>query len=120
MRQIRASEHDEQVAVCQWWAAAAPSYGLPEHSLLAIPNAARRSYALAAYMKAEGLRPGTPDLFLAVPHNGKGGLWIEMKRKPNKPSDEQIKMLDFLDCGYATTVCYSADEAIKAIKRYLP
>ena len=119
MRRIRSTEHDEQVAVCQWWAAACASYGLPERALLAIPNAARRSYALASYMKAEGLRAGTPDMLLAVPHRNLGGLWIEMKRKPNKPSDEQIEMIDFLECGYAVKVAYSADEAIDTIKEYL-
>ena len=86
---------------------------------MAIPNAAKRSYALARYLKAEGLRAGAPDMLLAVPHKGFGGLWIENKRGSNKPSNDQIKMIDFLECGYAVKVCYSADAAIKEIKEYL-
>ena len=80
-------------------------------------------------MKAEGLRAGIPDLFLAkqlADGSGEpdewtiGGLFIEMKVKPNKPSPEQNRIIQYLDLqGYRVAVCYSADEAIKAIKDYL-
>lgn len=124
-RRLRASEHDEQCVVVQWLAHACSAYGLPPYALLAIPNAnkllrmAKNSYALSAYMRAEGLQPGALDLFLAVPHGGQGGLWLEMKVKPNKPSESQEKMIRYLECAYRVRVCYSADEAIAEIKRYL-
>lgn len=118
-RRLTASEHDEQVCVISWWAHACSGYGLPHYALLAIPNAGKRSYAAAAWLRAEGLQPGTPDLFLAVPYRDKGGLWIEMKRKPNKPDESQEKMIRYLECGYEVRVCYSADEAINVIKAYL-
>jgi len=128
-----ASEHQEQVAVIQWWALACKRYGLPEFALMAVPNAAKRSYALARYMKSEGLRSGVPDLFLAYPrrmvHQSAVsrhietpfcGLWIEMKRKPNKPSAEQNAIIGWLGLNtYMARVCYSAQEAIDAIKAYL-
>ena len=125
MRRLKATEHDEQTTIVSWWDASCSGYGLPSIALIAIPNAnkllrlARNSHALAEYMRREGLRPGALDLLLAVPHKGKGGLWIENKIKPNKPSTEQIKMIDFLECGYEVKVCYNADEGIKAIKEYL-
>lgn len=119
MRRLKPTEHDEQAAVVSWWASACHGYGLPEIALMAIPNAAKRSYSLARYLQAEGMRAGALDMLLAVPHKGYGGLWIENKRKPNKPTDSQIKMIDFLECGYRVNVCYNADEAIKAIKDYL-
>lgn len=118
-RRLTASEHDEQAVVVQWWAHACSAYGLPHYALLAVPNAGKRSYAAAAWLRAEGLQPGTPDLFLAVPHGGKGGLFIEMKIGRNKPSESQEKMIRYLECGYECKVCYSADEAIAAIKVYL-
>lgn len=124
-RAAKSSEHQEQAAVIRWWSYGSSRCGLPEFALMAIPNAAKRSYALANRMKMEGLRKGIPDLFLAVPSNLANaqrvyGLWIEMKKKPNKPSTEQIEVLSFLqDKGYFVQVCYSADEAIKAIKEYL-
>lgn len=124
-RRLKSSEHDEQAAVVQYWAHACGTYGLPPYALLAIPNAnkllrmAKNSYALAAYMRAEGLQPGALDLFLAVPHGGLGGLWLELKIKPNKPSEPQEKMISYLECGYRVKVAYSADEAITEIKQYL-
>ena len=117
----RTTEHAEQMAVCQWWRLACKTYKLPEFALFAIPNAAKRSMALAAYMKAEGLRSGIPDLFLAMATATYcSGLFIEMKVKPNKPQPEQNKVIAYLRTeGYAVEVCYSADEAIAAIKEYL-
>ena len=121
----KSSEHDEQCAVVQWWASACNLYGLPPLALMAIPNAnklirlARNSYALAAYMRAEGLRPGALDLFLAVPHDGLGGLWIENKVGDNKPSETQQEMIGYLECGYEVRVCKGADQAIQTIKNYL-
>ena len=124
VRTLKISEHDMQTIVCSWWAHACGTYGLPHYALLAIPNAGKRSYAAAAWLRAEGLQPGTPDLFLAVPKRDAdpfwmGGLWIEMKRKPNKPDESQQKMIQYLECAYTVRVCYSADEAISEIKRYL-
>lgn len=115
-------EHAEQVVVIQWWAAQHALYGLPEFALYAIPNAAKRSFQLAAYCKAEGLRSGIPDLFLAVPRFDidAGGLYLEMKIKPGKPSETQLVVIDsFRQLGYHVVICWSADEAIRAIRGYL-
>ena len=129
MKRSAPTEHQEQTAVIAWWAHACKGYKLPEFALLAIPNAAKRSYALAARMRKEGLRAGVPDLFLAVAHTWTTaglesahipGLWIEMKRKPNKPSPEQAVVLLYLrQHGYHAVIAWSADEAIRAIKGYL-
>ena len=122
MRRSKSSEHQEQVAVIAWWRLACKGYSLPEFALFAIPNAAKRSYALASYLKAEGLRAGIPDLFLAVPRPTfpGAGAFIEMKVLPNKPTAAQQEALSWLEkVGYATMVCYSADHAITAIKTYL-
>ena len=122
MRRSKSSEHQEQAAVIAWWRLACKGYGLPEFALFAIPNAAKRSYALASYLKAEGLRAGIPDLFLSLPRPLflKSGLFIEMKIHPNKPTAAQQEALLWLDrVGYTTVVCYSADQAIAAIKGYL-
>src|SRR3990167_9424466 len=68
-------EHDEQVAVCQW-------LDRRRVPFFAVPNSAKRSPRLAAYMKAEGLRAGVPDLWLPM-HR----VVIEMKRRNASPSD---------------------------------
>jgi hypothetical protein len=43
-----------------------------------------------------------------------------MKRKGNKLTEEQVKWLMELRArGYATALCYSADEAITKIQKYM-
>lgn len=123
---ITPSEHASQAAVCDWWRLACKGYGLPEFALFAVPNGGARHPAVGRKMKAEGVRAGVPDLFLASVrywtggHALCGGLWIEMKRRPNKPSAEQEAVILYLrQRGYHVCVCYSAEEAIKAISAYL-
>lgn len=122
------SEHTEQSAVFEW--AALMSNRYPELQLLfAIPNAGKRSYGAAAWMKQEGLKSGVPDMFLAVTQQNwydyetadfTGGLFIEMKRGKNKTTPEQDWWIQKLkDEDYQVSVCYSADEAIAVIKDYL-
>ena len=120
MRRSKSSEHQEQAAVIAWWRLACKGYGLPEFALFAVPNAAKRSYALASHLKAEGLRAGIPDLFLAVPKEYTSGAFLEMKAHPNKPTAAQHEVLLWLQkASYVTEVCYSAEQAITAIKTYL-
>src|SRR5690349_23481389 len=40
---------------------------------------------------AEGLKKGVPDICLAAPKGVYHGLYIEMKVRPNKASEEQLK-----------------------------
>ena len=103
----------------------------PKIVLFAIPNAAKRSFRLAAKMKREGMVSGIPDLFVA---NGcitqnciypqvleYYGLFIEMKRTPkDKTTDNQNHYLQKLsDAGYKTAVCHSFEEFVKVTKEYL-
>ena len=46
--------------------------------LYAIPNARKRSFAMAKFLQAEGMRPGVPDMCLPVAMNGFHGLHVEM------------------------------------------
>jgi len=121
-RPLKTTEHNEQVAVFDW--ARANEYRLPALRLLhAIPNGGHRSKATAGRLKAEGVKAGVPDIFLPYPMFEpilRHGLWIEMKVKPNRPTVEQSAWLCALaELGYSTRVCYSADEAIDAIRSYL-
>ena len=122
------SEHHEQSLVCEWWRYACKGYGLPEFSLFSVPNGAHlagdaRGRAIKmANLKRTGLRPGVPDLCLAVPRLdiGAGALYVEMKRKPNKPSEDQEKVILYLrQRGYHCVIAWSVGEAIKAITEYL-
>ena len=119
------SEHESQVAVIDWWNWHCKKLDLPPFALFAIPNAgAGAQKGQAGKMKAEGVRPGAPDLLLAVVYVDRGalcpGLFIEMKRKPNVPSPEQAEFILYLRMqGYHVVVAWCAEEAILAIKGYL-
>jgi hypothetical protein len=114
------TEHQEQVAVIHFWRRACHGYGLPEFALYAVPNAGMRSPQQGAWMQAEGLRRGIPDLVLAYPRKGEAGLYVEMKVKPNgRVSPEQRTVMDYLAQFYRVAVCWTADEAIAEIKAYL-
>lgn len=113
------TEHDEQCALFAW--AAANEGAHPELSMLAaIPNGGYRPMATAAMLKAEGVKAGYPDILLDVARGRWHGLRIEMKRKPNKPTPEQLDWIARLRAhGYMAVVCYGADEAIGVIQHYL-
>jgi hypothetical protein len=88
--------------------------------LIAIPNGGRRGKIESAMLKAEGVKAGVSDLFLAVPTRHYPGLWIEMKIKPNKPSHAQIDWLKSMALqGYAVAVAWSWEEARDTIINYL-
>jgi hypothetical protein len=80
-----------------------------------------RSKASAAMMVGQGLAKGVPDLLFFEPcvTGDCVGLAIEMKRKPNKPTDEQLRwLLELEEKGWETYVAYSAEEAWHYIDDY--
>jgi len=74
-------EHDEQRAFVKWFHAQFPTV-----LIFAVPNAAMRDYKLAAYLRAEGMFAGIPDL-----HIPEWRTVIEFKRqKGSTISTEQF------------------------------
>lgn len=120
---VKASESGEQKALIEW--ADLQSHRHKELRMLVhIPNEGKRSIRAGAELKRMGLRAGFPDLFLAVPRMVNnvmyGGLFIELKVKGNKCTENQKKWLRRLsEQGYKTEVCYGCSEAIEVIKEYL-
>lgn len=121
------TEHEEQVALFQWAEANEERWpGLA--NLFAVPNGGYRPMVTAAQLKAEGVRSGVPDCFLAVPRSGVHnvgryhGLFLELKRvdRSNHATPLQKEWIERLSqYGYKAVVCYGAQEAIEAIKAYL-
>lgn len=109
----------EQATLIQWCNLQSCKYS--ELKLIfAIPNGGYRNKAEARKLKATGTKSGVPDLFLPVPRSQKYGLFIEMKVGRNKCTDNQKKWIRALmEQGYEVKVCYSCEEAIQVIKRYL-
>ena len=93
--------------------------------LTAVPNGGQRHKAVAAKLKAEGVKAGVPDIlvFEWAPRAHAGmycGLAIEMKVKPNKPTPAQEAWMAALKRrGWSCVVAYSAEEAWAALAAYL-
>lgn len=114
-----ASEHFEQSALFAWAGLAVRQR--PELALLfAVPNAAKRSLRMGAYMKAEGLRAGVPDIFLPVRRGDYGCLAIELKSMKGSATPEQKGWIERLNAhGNYATVCKGWLAAKTVIENYL-
>ena len=112
------SERDEQIKLFQW-IKLNPKI---KPFALYIPNDGKRSPQLGAIYKRMGLRPGTSDIFIAMPNKTKThhGLWIELKWGKNKATPAQLEFInDMRSQGYYAEVVWGADDAIQLIKDYL-
>ena len=65
------SEHLQQVRLVSWFRRTYPGV-----RVFAIPNGGARSGIQGAKLKAEGVSPGVPDIFVPA-----WNLWVEMKRE---------------------------------------
>ncbi len=113
-------ESVEQQTLIKWARLARGKY--PELDMLYhITNEGKRSVVTGARLKSEGLKPGVPDLCLAVARGGAHGLYIEMKRtKGGRVSPQQAAWLEKLAHeGYATAICKGWEQARDVIERYL-
>ena len=119
MVQAKTKEEVEQITLFSWAEFAKNKY--PELDLMYhVPNEGKRSAAMGARLKAEGLKAGVPDVCLPTAHGGYIGLYIEMKVKPNKPTEQQKKWLrDLRKAGHFTAVCYTWEEAKDLIEEYI-
>ena len=114
------TEAQEQEALFRWAAYAAGKW--PQLRLLYhVPNGGSRHPAEAAHMKAQGVKPGVPDICLPVPVGRYAALYIELKRKKGgRVSDEQRGWIEALNrAGNRAVVCRGWDEAREEIVRYL-
>jgi VRR-NUC domain. len=113
------TEHQEQKALFRLFKLHERRY--PELALAhAIPNGGHRHAAVAAKLKAEGVRAGVPDIFIPAPRGNSHGLYVELKTKGGRVSDAQRKMMAALaGQGYACLVCYGWEPAWEEIKAYL-
>lgn len=114
-----------QRALIEWWAWKHREFVVPEFLLFSIPNGGGRSGpVVGAILKAEGLRAGAPDLFLAMPrpwsNKREHGLFLELKTAFGRVSPEQEFFHRLLaDAGYQVAVCRSFDECVRVITEYL-
>lgn len=90
------------------------------HFLYAVPNGGYRHIKTAKKLKAEGVRPGIPDIhcFIAMPpyHS----LYIEMKTEKGDLTDSQKTMIPLLrQAGHKVVICRSNAQALTELFKYL-
>lgn len=83
-----------------------------------VPNEARRSYALAKRLKAQGMSAGVPDILIFNPppnYPTMSGTAIELKREfGSRVTPAQKAWLKRLnDLGWAARVCHGHRDAIE-------
>jgi hypothetical protein len=114
------TESVEQICLFRWAANECEDY--PELELMYhVPNGGSRNKIEAARLKAEGVKPGVPDIVLPVPRGGYHGLYIELKRiRGGKTSEEQKGWIEKLTKqGYYACICKGHKEAEVVIINYL-
>lgn len=104
------SESDEQRGFLAWFDAQFPGV-----RIFHIPNGGRRSIKTAKAMKADGTKPGVPDLF--VPE---WCLWVEMKRaKGGRLSPDQRDWIEYLEgIGHTVIIGRGAADASRQVLQW--
>ena len=78
-----------------------------------IPNGGSRNIREAIKFKSMGVKPGIPDIILPVAKQGYHGLAIELKAGKNKPTEHQLRWIEFLRSQqWYVAVCYSWEDAL--------
>ena len=118
---MKQEEHKEQATLIEWWAILCRELGYPQDMLFAIPNGGARNAITGAMLKAEGVRRGIPDLFLAMPSCCFHGLFIEMKKTKGGVVSEYQKNIheQLRNQGYDVAICKGWAEARQVICEYL-
>jgi hypothetical protein len=125
-------EHYEQVALFSWLALQEAKYPALACAY-AVPNAAKRSPRQGAWMKAEGMKAGVPDVVLPVLRQvwGEGpdahiplvygGLYVEMKAPDKYPRPNQKEWADRLEKWGMKVIrrCTTWQEAARHMLEYL-
>jgi hypothetical protein len=110
------SESEIQKAFFQWLSYYPYIRSLTMH----IPNGGSRNKLEAINLKKQGVTPGWPDVFMAIPTKTHHGLFIEFKSKIGKVSTNQSSQaLALMGENYAWAICRSLDEAMEIVKFYL-
>lgn len=87
-----------------------------------VPNGGHRVKAVAAKLKAQGVKAGVPDLVLPMARGGYFGLYIEFKATidPAPVSASQSACLRRLsEQGYLAVVCRGHFDAMEQVRAYL-
>ena len=109
------AEHNLQATVIRHL-----SYGVRDRiNYFAIPNAAKRSPRLGAWMKAEGLQAGVADLCFMLPKGRTA--WLELKtasRKSKQSADQEYFEKRCKELGHLYAMARTIDEALDILRKW--
>ena len=84
-----------------------------------VPNGGNRSAREGAKFKRMGVLSGVPDILIMQPSGEYNGLAIELKIGKNKPSDNQIEVMNkLMACGWYVTIVRDLDHFMKLVDDY--
>lgn len=107
----------EQITVMDWlrW-----KHPLIVKLTMHIPNERKQNKIWGLVLAHMGVLAGASDLFMAYPRKNYHGLFLEMKTKKGRLTDNQKTFLsDMSEQGYLAEVAYGAEHAISIIEKYL-
>lgn len=87
-----------------------------------VPNGGHRVKAVAAKLKAQGVKAGIPDLVLPMARGGYFGLYIEFKATIDPApvsSSQQACIRRLNEQGYLAIVCRGHFDAMEQLRAYL-
>ena len=115
------TEAQHQTILIQWTQLPQVREKYPELKLLYhVPNGGKRNPIEAKHLKEQGVKSGVPDLCLPVARKEFHGLYIEMKTKTGKPSDNQKWWIAELNNQrYKAVICHGWEEAKQCLTDYL-
>ena len=109
------SEDHEQKQLIQW-CRTDPRLQFIFH----IPNENTAGIKWGIRNRQLGVKSGVPDLMLPIPSKGYHGLFIEMKTRNGKTSENQDRWIEALNrFGYLAVVCHGWEEAKECLLNYL-
>lgn len=90
-----------------------------------VPNGGHRHPAVAAKMKAAGVKPGVPDILIFERPEGDGALYagmaIELKVGKNGRTTHQVSWAERLQHhGWKVAVCRDLDELLGLLRAHYP
>lgn len=87
-----------------------------------VPNGGHRMKAVAAKLKAQGVKAGIPDLVLPMARGGYFGLYVEFKATIDPApvsASQQAYIRRLNDQGYLAIVCRGHFDAMEQLRAYL-
>lgn len=103
----------------RWYKGTLGDYAFSVPNGVFIPGDPKRSAIIMAALKKTGLKNGVSDVMIAWPVYPFHGMFIELKRGNEKPTDEQQTWLDRMnDCGYYAVCGQGIDDAMAKTEVY--